>query len=251
MKKILLQFITIFTVLIFLFKYNIVIKNNTLLTFNNFIKNIIPSMFPIIIITNYIKYNISIKNKYVYFLTLCLSFAPSNVLLSSKENIILYSSNINPLFSFLALSSYLNKNLTIKIILINLLINYILLFLNIKKEKIMNIKKEKKDITKIITESITTLLNIFGVIIFFSIILSILNIFISKYLLFSIEISNGFNLIKSFSKYKVISSIFLNSFCGIAIYFQIKTINENINYRFLIKKLLLSLIITLITLLLI
>lgn len=247
MKKILLQFIVIFTLLIILFKYNITIKENTLISFNNFIKNILPTMFPVLLITNYIKYNIVIKNKYIYFLTLCLSFTPSNAIITNDTNEVLYSTNINPLYSYTVLRAFLNKITTIKIIIINLLINYILLFMTINKNKFNDIKKEKKDITRIIAESTTSLINIFGVVIFFNIVLSIINIFFNQNILFSIEITNGFNLIKNFLKYKIASSIFLNSFCGIAIYYQIKTLNNNVDIKFLFKKLTLSILITLIT----
>ena len=62
MKKIILEFTSIFIIIFMLFKYNIQIKNNLELVLILFVKNVIFSLFPIIFITNYIKYNILSKS---------------------------------------------------------------------------------------------------------------------------------------------------------------------------------------------
>ena len=65
MKKIVLQFFFITLIILLLFKYNIEIKNNIENILYYFTLNIIPSMFPIILLTNYIRYNIFLNNKIV------------------------------------------------------------------------------------------------------------------------------------------------------------------------------------------
>ena len=249
MKKIIIEFIIIFTTLLLLFKYNIQIKNNLNVIFYVFAKNIIPTMFPIIFITKYIKYNVvsSKCNKYFRFINLLFSFAPNNAILSRSQNELLYSTIINPLFSYSILINHFSNKNTLIIILINLLINYILLLKNMSYLESNNTKN--KDITIIIKETTQSVINIFGVIIFFNILISLLSVFINKQFLFFIEITNGFNIISTI-KANIIKNfliIFLNSFGGIAIFFQIKSINNDANYFLIIKKFFISFLISIIT----
>ena len=247
MKKIVFQFILIYTTLFLLFKYNLLIRNNIEYIFFSYIKNILPSMFPLIFISNYIKYNILNKSnsKIIRFLALSLSFAPSNAVISSNNKELIFSTNINPLFSYVVLSKYFNNITSLKIIIINLIINYILLYKNIDHNIYNN---ENKNISDLLNITIKIIINIFGIIIFYNIIISILSIIISKNLLILLEITNGYNIIKDINNYnlKLLISIFLNSFCGIALYTQINSIKK-INYIIIINKLILSILITLIT----
>ena len=251
MKKIVLQFFFITLIILLLFKYNIEIKNNIENILYYFAFNIIPSMFPIILLTNYIRYNISLNNKIVKYLGLILSFAPSNSIIATSNRELLFSSVINPLFSYSILINYFDYKIAILIILINLSINYLFLFFNLDN----NIAKQNYNysLTDIIKISTNTIINILGVIIFFNIIITILSIFINNKLLFFIEISNGFNIISLIKNnyLKNFLLIFLNSFGGLAIFMQIKSIYKDANYFLIINKFILSLIISLITYILI
>ena len=251
MKKIVLQFFFITLIILLLFKYNIEIKNNIENILYYFAFNIIPSMFPIILLTNYIRYNISLNNKIVKYLSLLLSFAPSNSIIATSKHELLFSSVINPLFSYSILINYFDYKITIFIIIINLSINYLLLFFNLDN----NIAKQNYNysLTDIIKISTNTIINILGVIIFFNIVITILSIFINNKLLFFIEISNGFNIISLIKNnyLKNFLLIFLNSFGGLAIFMQIKSIYKDANYFLIINKFILSLIISLITYILI
>lgn len=251
MKKIVLQFFFITLIILLLFKYNIEIKNNIENLLYYFTFNIIPSMFPIILLTNYIRYNISLNNKIVKYLSLILSFAPSNSINATSKRELLFSSVINPLFSYSILINYFDYKIAILIILINLSINYLFLFFNLDNnttEEIYNYS-----LTDIIKISTNTIINILGVIIFFNIVITILSIFINNKLLFFIEISNGFNIISLIKNnyLKNFLLIFLNSFGGLAIFMQIKSIYKDANYFLIINKFILSLIISLITYILI
>ena len=248
MKKIVIQFILIFTILFVLFKYNYEIKVNLYNTLINIMRNILPSMFPILFITNYINENINIKNKVIKFISLSLSFSPSNILLSLNNKEIIFSSNINPLFSFIMLKQMFNKYTALKIIMVNLIINYIFLFKSIIIE---NKKITNKDISCLIKKTTEGMINICGTIVFFNIIISIFNIlFKSKIIVFA-EICNGFNIIKKFKEHKLFYATLLNSFGGLSIYFQMKSINNNFKYRIILYKFIISLLITFITLLII
>ena len=244
MKKIIIQFITIFTLLFFLFKFNLNIKSDLTKTLTYTLKNVLPSLFPIIFITNYIKCNIDIKNKIIYFLSLCLSFAPSNAVLASNEKEILFSTNLNPLFSFIMLNKILNKKIALIIITINLLFNYILLY---KFTNYSYKKASKCNINDLIKKTTEAIINIMGIIIFFSIIISITKFFLPKIIISTFEITNGFLLIKSINKFKIFYLIFLNSFCGTAIIYQIKSLNDKTSKKIIVYKFITSIIVTIIT----
>ncbi len=248
MKKILLKYCIVLLFIVLSFKYNQDIKINLIIIINIFIKNTIPSMFPIIFISNYIKYNIlnNKTNKILKYMSLCLSFAPSNALLGTNINELVYSTNINPLFSYLIIKSILNKKKALIIVLTNIVINYIFLYKNLSNKEIIHEKKNIPEIIKITTDNI---INILGTTIFFNIFITLLSNVIPNLLLIPIEIINSYKIIASInSNYlKIILCTFINSFCGIAIYFQIKSINDKIDYKFIIKKLFVTVIITIVT----
>ena len=251
MKKIIIEFIIIFTTLLLLFKYNIQIKNNLNIIFYEFVKNVIPSMFPILFISNLIKNSLLDKNdsKFFRFISLIFSYAPSNAILASNEKELLFSTVINPLFSYSVMINFFSVKNTLIIIFINITINCIFLFKNITKLKTNSF--QKKNITTIINETSFNIVNIFGTVIFFNIVISILSVFISSDFLFLIEITNGFNVLKSVNNiiFRDFMLIFLNSFGGIAIFFQIKSINNDASYLLIFKKMFVSLIISIITIL--
>jgi len=249
MKKIIIQFIIIFTLLYLLFKYNLIIRNNTLIISLEFIKNVLPSLFPLLIISSFIKENIINKtnNKLIRFISLCLSFMPGNAIVSSNENELLFSSNVNPLFSFILIKSILGFYKSIIIILVNLLINYIFLYKSIKRSN--NIyNNDNLSVIEIIKRSSQSLTYIYGTIIVCNIIYTILTNYINPKYLFFIEITNGYKIINSFYKYKLIPIIFLNSFGGLSFFMQIKSIKANTKITFLYKKILLSIFVLILTL---
>jgi len=253
MKKIIFEFIIIILLITLLFKYNIQIKYNLELVLLSFVKNIIPSMFPIIFITNYIKYNIlnTLHNKYIRYISLLFSFAPSNAIICASKDELLYSSVINPLYSYTVLSNYFCFSKVLYIIIINMLFNYIFLFKNISNNHVYLFTK--KSFTYIIKETTMTIINILGVVIFFNILIVLLNIIISSKALFFFEITNGFLVLDTLNNLllKRVLVVFLNSFGGLAIFFQIKSINNDASYKLLINKIVLSVIITIITMVLI
>ena len=248
MKKIILEFFTITITIFFLFKYNIEIKSNLENIMFIFFKNIIPSLFPLIFISNYIKYFIinNIRSKNIKFLFLSLCFVPSNAFITNSNNELIYSSNINPLFSYIIFKNIIGLKYSLIIITINLLINYYFLYKNISIKKI-NI--ENKSISDIISITTFSLINILGIIIFFNILISILSIIIPNKILFFLEITNGYQLIKDINIFplKILLFSFLNSFGGIAMMFQIKSINNTITGKNLNKKIINSFIISIIT----
>lgn len=239
MKKNIIEFIIISVVIFFLFKYQYNVRYNLEKMLIDFIRIVIPSMFPIIFITNYIKYNVKNSNKILHFITIILSPAPSNAFVSNNNYELLYSYIINPIFSFTIIRRILNCKCALIIVLINLLINYILLYKNIE---VINKKINNQNLNDLIKITINSIINILGVIIFFNILISILSFFIFKKHLFFIEITNGYQIINTFvSRFlKIISCTFLNSFGGIALFFQIKSINNDANYLLIFKKLLIS-----------
>ncbi len=248
MKKILLKYCIVLLFIYLSFKYNQDIKLNISIILNIFAKNIVPSMFPIIFISNYIKYNIlnNKTNKTLKYISLCLSFAPSNALLTANMGELIYSTNINPLFSYLIIKNILERKIALIIVLTNLIINYIFLYKNLSNKETIYDKKNISEIIKITTNNI---INILGTTIFFNIFITLLSNIIPSLFLFPLEIINSYKIISSIKNYyiKVILCTFINSFCGIAIYFQIKSINDETNYKFVIKKLLISIIITVLT----
>ena len=251
MKKNLLKLCIIVVIIIVLFKYNYLIKNNVRNISLIFIKDILPSMFPIVFMSNYIKYNIleNNQNSFIYKLSLCLSFSPSNVLLiNSDHKLYAYSSCINPLFSYVVIKHILGKNLALLTVLTNIIISYIFIFKYYVKE-ITTYKYKKQSLSKLIEISIKNIINIYGVIIFFNVIITISSIYIFKPVLFFIEITNGFYLLNMLNNLyiKIPLIIFLNSFGSLSIYFQQKSINKNINASCLKYKLLYSTFITIIT----
>ena len=251
MKKIIIQFIIMFTIIVVLFNINDILKIDIYETYIYFLKNVLSSLYPIMIISLYLKYNILNKSntKFLFFLTNILTFSPSNALLTNDESIILYSTILNPFYSYLIIKNLLNQYMSFKIVVTNFLINNLFILIKITKIKLETINIPKTSFTKIIKEATDNIINIFGITIFFCIIKNIL-IFIKvpKILIILIDVINGFKLINEINKFKIILIIFLNSFTGISMLFQIKSINKNVTNKIFIKKFILSIITLLITL---
>lgn len=251
MKKIILKYLLMFTLIIIVFKNGNIIKNNIYETYEYFIKNILPSLFPLMFISLYLKHNVLNKtnNRFIIYTILCVSFTPSNALITNDKNIILFTWIINPFYSYFTIKNILNQKYALYITFTNLIINYIFLFIYLVKNKNIKINEIKnKNINEIVKETTINIINIFGITLLFSCVINILKIYnfpvcLSIYL----DIINGFKLIKSIKHFCLISIIFLNTFTGLNIYFQIKSINNNINVKDLLKKIIISIFITIIT----
>ena len=238
----------IFTLIFLLFKYNIEIRISALIISTEFIKNVIPSLFPILIISKYTKENIISKtnNRFIRYISLCLSFMPANAIVSNNEKELLYSSNVNPIFSYVMIRNILGSKKAIIIVLINLFVNYFLLYKNVDTTNHIDNSK-KDDFINIIKSSSKSLIYIYGTIFFCNIIYTLLKIFISNKFLFFIEITNGFKIISSFMKYKTATVILLNSFGGLSFMLQIKSIKTNISRTFIMKRIAISIFVLILT----
>lgn len=257
MKKIITEFFIMFTIILVLFKLNIKIKKDIYSTSIYFLKNVLPTLYPIMIISMYLKYNVltKTKNKIIYFLTSLITFAPSNALLSSDKKLIFYSTIINPFYSYSIIANIYNKIIALKIIITNIIINNIFVLIRIYKSNnniIVPSNNQDYSLTKIIKISIGNIVNIFGITMFFSIVNNILHfIKIPKTIIVFTDIINGFRIINDLKYFKLPLIILLNSFTGISILFQIKSINENFEYKFIFYKFILSLLSLILTLLII
>lgn len=288
MKNFLTKFIIfIFFILIFIKKdiMYYTIYSTTLIWF----KNIVPNLLPMFIITSLIVSSNLIINicklfgnffskifktsKYgIFVFTLSLfTGSPSNAkyikdlidnnLISKEEGnkLLLFTTNYNPLLIYSLLTLYLDNKTSITIIIIVILSNVIigLLNRNLEYEKIKtNYEIKKINLSKIIKETMDTLLMILGTLIVFNIIVNILpinNLLLKNIFNGLLEITTALNGIKYLSintNFKILLSIIYLSFGGISIHTQIKSILPDTNYKLFLKNKLLSILISIILLLL-
>ena len=291
MKKKLYSFTIIITLLIAII--NIFLNSNTLnqtITFssNLFLKNIMPSLFPMFIISSILveidipkvlgnifkkPMNILFKTKgegaFIFFMSMITGFPSSakyiNDLLNKKQihtkdaqKILMFSFFSNPLFIVNTVGIMFLKNQKIGIMLLishilgNIIIGIIFKNYNqtksIPNTKINNLKYLNTKInntnlfTTLITSiktSIETLINIFGIITFFLIIINILfktkNI-ITIPLIGILEMTSGLKYLSISNidyNIKVLLSMFLISFGGFSVHFQIMSILHKKKVKYL------------------
>lgn len=257
-KEIIMIYIFIILEIIILLKSKIIIKE-VYETSILFIKTIFPSLFPNMIISSIlssldlsiiIPKKISKKtNTIVFFILSAICGSPANILIinnminkdiidiDNAKKLIKCSLFINPLF-IISMSYYIFDNIYIGIITI-----LIILMLNILKFKYLNIKINNKKsnnnnnlnaiITNSVSKSINSCLLIFGLIIVFNILSTLLfNIFnfnqIFECLLKGLlEVTTGLASIKQLSiplTYKYILFILFIKFGGLCIRMQINSI---------------------------
>lgn len=252
-------------------------------------KNIVPNLLPMFIITSLIVssnliinicnlfgnffskiFKTSIYGIFVFILSL-FTGSPSNAkyikdlidnnLISEEEGnkLLLFTTNYNPLLIYSLLTLYLDNKTSITIICIVILSNVIigLLNRNLEYEKIKtNYEIKKINLSKIIKETMDTLLMILGTLIVFNIIVNILpinNLLLKNIFNGLLEITTALNGIKYLSintNFKILLSIIYLSFGGISIHTQIKSILPDTNYKLFLKNKLLSILISIILLLL-
>lgn len=231
-----------------------------------FIKNVFPFLFISMILNNlliylnfpYYLYKLT-HNKYLYlFILSILSGSPINSIIISqyldnnyineKEASLLLCCTCfcNPIFIYNYLTLILNnKILSIKIMIIIYLINFIIFLIINKKlnKQEIKIKKQKFSFTIIplvIKKSIINMLNIFGTIVFFKIITSILlknNSTISIFLKGTVEITSGLislSLIHQRILIKTLLAVYFINFLGLSIHMQISLVlsKYQINYKY-------------------
>ena len=286
-NKIIKISIILFFILIFIKKdiMYITIYNTCTLWF----KNIVPNLFPMFIITSLIiNSNLIINicntfgnifNKifkcskfgiFVYFLSL-FTGSPSNAKYISdlinnnlinknlSNKLLLFTTNYNPLLIYTLLNKYLNHSTSIKIIFIIILSNILvgIIFRNLNYNEIeCNYIYKKINITSIIKDTMSTLLMILGVLIFFNIIINLLpirNIIIKNIINGILEITTALNSLKYINvnnNIKILLSTIYLSFNGLSIHTQIKSILPDTNYNLFFKSRLYSIIFSIMILLL-
>lgn len=250
-------------------------------------KNIVPNLLPMFIITSLIiESNLIINicnifgklfNKifkcsnygiFIYFLSL-FTGSPSNAkyindlvnnnLISNtlSDKLLLFTSNYNVLLIYSLLSLYLNKSISIKIIIIIIISNIIvgLIFRNINYIDLKtNYIKRKINISKIIKDTLDTLLMILGTLIFFNIIINLLpikNMLLKNILNGFLEITTGLKGLEYLdisTNIKILLSTMYLSFGGLSIHTQIKSILPDTNYTLFLKSRLYTIIISIILL---
>ena len=250
-------------------------------------KNIVPNLLPMFIITSLIiESNLIINicnifgklfNKifkcsnygiFIYFLSL-FTGSPSNAkyindlvnnnLISNtlSDKLLLFTSNYNILLIYSLLTLYLNKSISIKIISIIIMSNIIvgLIFRNINYIDLKtNYIKRKINISKIIKDTIDTLLMILGTLIFFNIIINLLpikNMLLKNILNGFLEITTGLKGLEYLdisTNIKILLSTIYLSFGGLSIHTQIKSILPDTNYTLFLKSRLYAVIISIVLL---
>ena len=250
-------------------------------------KNIVPNLLPMFIITSLIiESNLIINicnifgklfNKifkcsnygiFIYFLSL-FTGSPSNAkyindlvnnnLISNtlSDKLLLFTSNYNILLIYSLFTLYLNKSISIKIISIIIISNIIvgLIFRNINYIDLKtNYIKRKINISKIIKDTLDTLLMILGTLIFFNIIINLLpikNMLLKNILNGFLEITTGLKGLEYLdisTNIKILLSTIYLSFGGLSIHTQIKSILPDTNYTLFFKSRLYAVIISIILL---
>ena len=286
MKNKLIKLTIIFFFILIFIKKDIMyytIYNTVILWF----KNIVPNLLPMFITTSLIiESNLIINicnifgklfNKifkcsnygiFIYFLSL-FTGSPSNAkyindlvnnnLISNtlSDKLLLFTSNYNILLIYSLLSLYLNKSISIKIITIIIISNIVvgLIFRNINYIDLKtNYIKRKINISKIIKDTIDTLLMILGTLIFFNIIINLLpikNMLLKNILNGFLEITTGLKGLEYLNistNIKILLSTVYLSFGGLSIHTQIKSILPDTNYTLFLKSRLYAVIISVILL---
>ena len=278
LKKYLINVLLV-TIFIYIFIYSKNIKYYVLFAINLWINNLIPSIFPFLLISKLLIIyntfdfinNINIINKifntsknssFIIISSIFTGFPTGSIyikdlldknLISEKEanHLIMFTNYANPLFIISVIGENLlnNKKIGIFIFIIHVISG---LFIGIVfKEKIsVNNKKHINNISQnnfitnlinSIYDSFKVLINMLGIIIFFLMIISLIDTFFIRSTLTLIikgliEMTTGITFISQSKlniRLKVSIICFLLSFSGLSIHFQTKSIidNTNISYK--------------------
>lgn len=267
------------TIFIFVFIYSKDIKETIIYGINIWLYNLIPSILPFLLISKLMIYNnffykinnifgkylehifnISNNSTFVIILSTITGFPTGSIYIKDlldknqisveeANKLITFTSFSNPLFiiSFIGEILLKSKRIGIFIYLIHLLTGLSIGLLN--KNKTFDYKSINKDtnklsfinrLTKSINESFNILANMLGIILFFLIIISIINIImphnsIMQFINCFLEITTGVINISQYNlsmrlKASLIGAII--SFNGLSIHFQIKSIIDNTQIKY-------------------
>ena len=266
-------------IFLFIFVYSNTVKETIVFGINTWLYSLFPSMFPILLISKImIQYNLietmtylfgriieklfrlNRKASFVIITSLFTGFPTGSIytkeLLLNKEisieeanKLISISSFANPLFviSFIGDNLLNNKALGISIYIIHVLSGLLLGIINKPNNKSNNISKLNKSsdsfiniLIHSINDSFKILINILGILLFFLIIISIINTFLPNNLISLaikslLELTTGVIYISKTKlnirlKASLIGAIL--SFNGICIHFQIKSIIDNTHIKY-------------------
>ena len=271
----------IIIILFLLYQRRLDLINGALSGLNIWKNNLFPSIFPILILSDYILssniisiisnlfghlfnklFKVSKYSSYLFIMSF-ISGCPSNakyihdlykqniISLNEANKILSMTLLYNPLL-ILSITSYLKLKDQIYLIVINLIANILIGLINRNIPCNINntpIKYKEFNLIDSLISSINTLLLILSVIVLFMIINSIIPI---KHPLITglLEITSGIHMLNNYNvlyQYKIIFTAFLMSFGGFSILIQIKSIfkDTNINYSLYYKSRIIHLIIML------
>ncbi len=271
--------IILFYLFIFIFLYSSNVKENILYAFDVWTNTLIPSIFPFIIISNLLInygfidilslflgrfvefiFNLPKEATYAVIISFFTGFPTGSKYVRdlldkgmiSKEDanhLIMFTNYSNPLFVVSGIGEGMLKSKTLGIIILimHIISGLLVGFIFKKKRKVVNYKSNKRyqeSFIKVLTESINNgfriLINMLGIIIFFLIVISIIdkllpNNIITAILKGIIEITIGINNIARMNinitlKASLIG--FIISFSGISVHFQTKSIIENSQIKY-------------------
>jgi hypothetical protein len=196
-------------------------------------------------------FNISDKEVIIFFLSILSGYPNNSKLLKNNKNLnnlIQYTNFINPIFLLCTIGNIYLKNIKITIIImISHYLSNIIIGILIRNKNVNNNlntdKKEDIDYLKLyfntIKNTITSLSNVFSNILFFSILISLVNNilpfdnFFKNLLLGLLEFSNGSYLISNLNISLYLKGLFITiiiTFGGFCMHMQILSLNEKIKY---------------------
>lgn len=253
MKKYIKYIVILFIITITLLNFNI-ISNSISNSFNLCISILLPSVIPFLLLSSIlIKYNILNSNIYSLILLCIISGSPSNskyikdyldnkiIDIKDAQKLLNYLQYYNPLYILngIGLLTLNSKKLGL-IILISTILSSLLL----KKEVNITPINTKNSLFEVLSVSISNVINttlfIIGVITFFFIFTSYIDIIFHikdeyKFLYGILEITQGINYLKysnlSIYMKTIISSVFI-SFGGLSMHLQIFGILDNKKIRY-------------------
>ena len=250
-----------------LFKNSEISKYSINTSFNIWKNNLIPSIFPIIIISDILVncnfmsivspifyklfntfFNLSYNGTYFFVMSLFIGTPANAILLKelldknyidiNEANKLIYICYFsNPLFLYNTLSLIFDKYIVIRIIIIHYISNFIILFIirnkyNYTENKTnLNIHKNNFIISSI-KKATNTMITILGILCFYTLIINYLKL--NNLFTGILEITTGlFSLINYNSNYKLLICIIIVNFGGLSIFSQIKSILEDTNINFI------------------
>ena len=285
-KNIVYIFIILFIFFCFIFNTDILVES-TNISIINFKNNLLPTIFPIFILSDLLinyNFNVIINNIFyklfyklfkinknccfIFIISILTGYSNTfNIILSLYNKkyineiminkIILFTNFINPIYLITILSIILDKKLAFIILIITCISNIIIGILfrnyNISDDSNIEYKSEKLIICLInsIKKSINNLLVILGINIFISILSNIFlnNSIINTFIKGLLDLTNGLSSIYNIpDKLKIIFCIIFISFGGITTHLQCISLLPCINYKKYLLSRILQILISLIIL---